>query len=85
MVCNYLSRKSDNLSRLAFFGSVANLAHKNRAGQENCQNSFKSILKLYAFASFFSHADHSDQVKRTFTISGLQKLIYLAAAEFKTH
>ena len=27
-----------------FFGSVAKLVHKNRAGQENCQNSFQSKL-----------------------------------------
>ena len=64
MIYNYLLRKSDNLSRLFFFESVAKLVHKNRAGQKNCQNSF--ISKLYSFAYFFSHAAHSDQVKRTF-------------------
>ena len=58
---NYLSEKRDNLLRLALFGSGAELAHKSRAVQEN----FQSKL-WYSFVYFFSHAAHSDQVKRTF-------------------
>ena len=43
---NYLSQKSDNLSRLALFGSVAKVVHKSRAGQENFQCKYDILLYI---------------------------------------
>ena len=72
MFCNYFSQKSDNLLRIAFFGSMAKLVHKNRAGPENCQNSFQSMSYDILLPITFRMLLIQIKLKGLFTVSVYQ-------------